>query len=323
MKKNLVRLAAWAALLLLPLPALAASEGSFTRTLNVGQGVDLNVTTGSGNVTVRTGSGNTVRIEGRIQARSDWSGMSGDEKVRRLEANPPVEQNGSFIRIGHVEDSELRRNVSIDYDITVPASARVSSDTGSGDQHISGLRAAVRAHTGSGNVTVSDVGAETRVESGSGDLDLSNITGRVYASTGSGNIKTSRIAGAFMGSSGSGDIHLDETAAGEVEAKAGSGNITVYGVNGPLTVSTGSGEIHVEGTQRGDWAIEAGSGNVRLKLAGEPSFELDAHSSSGDIDLGFPVTVQGSMRRNQVQGRVRNGGQLLRVRTGSGDIEIR
>ncbi len=323
MRKNLAIVAAWAALLLLPLPVLAATEGSFTRTLNVGPDADVNVQSGSGNITVHTGNDGTVRVEGRIHARSDWSGMSAAEKVQKLEANPPIEQNGSFVRIGRIDDSDLKRNVSIDYDVTVPARARVNSETGSGDQHISGLRAPVRVHSGSGNLTLSDISAETRAESGSGDLDLANITGRVYASTGSGNIKTDHIAGAFIGSSGSGDIRLDETASGEVEAKTGSGNVTAYGVNGPLNVSTGSGEIKIQGTQRGDWRLEAGSGNVQVKLAGEPSFDLDAHSSSGDIDLGFPVTVQGSMRRNQVQGRVRNGGQLLYVHTGSGDIEIR
>ncbi|HTK94445.1 MAG TPA: DUF4097 family beta strand repeat-containing protein [Terriglobales bacterium] len=323
-KTRLLTFVAWAALLLLPLPALAASEGSFSRTLNVSAGdVDLNVQTGSGNITVRTGNDNSVRVEGRIHARGGWSGMSGDEKVQRLEANPPIEQNGNWIRIGRIDDGELRRNVSIDYELVVPARSRLSSETGSGDQRISGLKGAVRAHTGSGNLTLADIAAETRAESGSGDLDLSNITGRMYVATGSGNIRTSRVAGAFVGSSGSGDIHLDETASGEVKATTGSGNVVVTGVNGPLDVSTGSGDVEVSGQQRGDWQLEAGSGNVRLKLAGEPSFDLDAHSSSGSIDVDFPITVQGTMRRNQIQGRVRNGGQLLKVHTGSGDIEIR
>jgi hypothetical protein len=322
MKRQITILAAFAALLL-PLSALAATEGHFERTLQVSGEPDVSVSTGSGNITVRAGGGNSVEIRARIHAHGSMFGMGAEEKVQRLEQNPPIMQSGSLIRIGKIEDRELRENISIDYDITVPARTLLNTETGSGDQNISGLQDRVHAHSGSGNLTISSVSAELRAESGSGDLDLSNLTGRMYVSTGSGNIRTSRVAGAFTGSSGSGDIHLDETAAGDVKLETGSGNVKAFGVNGTLDVSTGSGDIEVAGQQRGDWRLGAGSGNVRIRLAGEPSFDLDAETSSGDINLGMPVTVQGSMGRHRVEGRVRNGGQLLRVHTGSGDIEVR
>ena len=323
MKRQITMLAAFAALLLLPLPALAAAEGHFERTLQVTGEPDVSVNTGSGNITVRTGGGNTVEIRARIHARSNMFGMSGEEKVRQIEQNPPILQSGSMIRIGKIEDRELRENVSIDYELTVPARTLLNAETGSGDQNISGLQDRVHARTGSGNLTISNISAELRAESGSGDLDLSNLTGRMYVSTGSGNIRTSHVAGAFTGSSGSGDIHLDQTAEGAVKLETGSGNVKAFGVNGTLDVSTGSGDVEVAGQQRGDWRLSAGSGNVRVKLAGEPSFDLEAQTSSGDIEVGMPVTVQGSIGRHRVQGRVRNGGQLLYVHTGSGDIEVR
>src|SRR3954467_9721498 len=171
---------------LLALPASAqTAHGSFQRTLKVSSAeVDLAVKTGSGNITVRAGSGDTVEIAGRISARGSWSGLSGEEKVQRIEANPPIEQTGNIIRIGRTEDHDLRQNVSIDYDITLPARTHLSSETGSGDQHVDGVQAGLRAQTGSGNLTFSNIGgtngAELRAESGSGDIDLSNATGRMY-----------------------------------------------------------------------------------------------------------------------------------------------
>src|SRR5215468_7178692 len=79
-------------------------EGSFDRTLNVSSGnVDLDVRTGAGSITVRSGGGNTVSIHAKIQARDNWlwnSGLSVEEKVKKLQANPPIEQNGNTIRIG-------------------------------------------------------------------------------------------------------------------------------------------------------------------------------------------------------------------------------
>ena len=39
-------------------------------------------------------------------------------RVRRIEANPPIEQNGNSIRIGQMRDDDLYRNVSISYEVT-------------------------------------------------------------------------------------------------------------------------------------------------------------------------------------------------------------
>lgn len=312
-----------ALLLAMPTQANASAQGSFSRSLKVGAGdVDLNVKTGSGNITVRAGSGDTVEVHARIHANSSWSGLSAEEKVQRIEANPPIVQTGNTIRIGSIEDHDLRQNVSIDYEITTPARTHLWSETGSGDQHVDGMQAGIRTQTGSGNLTLSNITGEVRGESGSGDIELTNANGRMYISTGSGNLRTSNVAGSFVGSSGSGDIRLDQTGSGDVKVETGSGNVVARGVNGPLSVSTGSGDVEVTGQQKGEWTLSAGSGNVRVHLNGEPSFDLDAHTSSGEIDVNFPVTIQGSFRKNELRGKVRNGGSLVRVRTGSGDIEF-
>jgi len=107
-------LLATAVALALPAQASARAEGSFSRTLKVSGDVDVNVTTGSGNITVRTGAADTVEIHARIHASDNWSGLSAEEKVRRIEANPPIEQTGSLIRIGRIEDHDLKQNVAID-----------------------------------------------------------------------------------------------------------------------------------------------------------------------------------------------------------------
>jgi DUF4097 and DUF4098 domain-containing protein YvlB len=321
--KRLTTLAAlFLALLVLPVYAEQA-EGSFSRSLKVSAGdVNVNVNTGSGNITVRTGLGDTVEVHARIRARNGW-GLSAEEKVKRIEANPPVEQSGNTIRIGHLEDRELRQNVSIDYELTLPARTALAAETGSGDLRAQGLQSALRAQTGSGNMTLSNITADVPAESGSGDIELTDVKGSMYISTGSGNIRTTRVGGRFIGSSGSGDVHLDQTSAGEVKVETGSGNIDARGVNGSVNASTGSGDVEIDGRQSGDWRLGTGSGNVRVRFEGEPSFELDAQTSSGGIDVNFPVTIQGRFEKHSLRGKVRNGGNLVYVRTGSGDIEFR
>jgi hypothetical protein len=50
------------------LSAAAAAEGSFQRTLSVNGAVNLEITTGSGTIDVRTGESNQVQVTGRIRA---------------------------------------------------------------------------------------------------------------------------------------------------------------------------------------------------------------------------------------------------------------
>ena len=66
------------------LPVAAASEGSFQRTLTVNGPVHMDLTTGSGNVEVRTGSSNQVQVTGHIRV-TEWFGGNGEDKIKRLE----------------------------------------------------------------------------------------------------------------------------------------------------------------------------------------------------------------------------------------------
>lgn len=305
------------------LPLTAVPTGHFERTLQISGPVDLEVTSGSGNITVRTGGNGSVYVSARIHASSSWLfGGNEEEKIRRIEKNPPVEQQGNSIRIGRIEDRELVRNISIDYELTVPAQTKLTSHTGSGDTSISGLQLPATAKTGSGNITVENLAGDARISSGSGDLKINGVKGSLHAETGSGNIRAEGIAGEITATTGSGDVEMRQVSAGDVKVETGSGNVKLHGVKGGLRAETGSGDIEAEGEATHDWRLGAGSGNITLRLPSQASFNLDARTSSGTLKVNRPVTTQGTMSKNRVQGKVGNGGVILDVHTGSGDIAI-
>lgn len=327
--KNLIATYFVVALFMLTLsskPACAASTGHFERTLQVSGPVTLEVITGSGNITVRTGSGTTVQVNAKIHGNNSASWLFGggniDEKIRKIEQNPPVEQQGSTIHIGRIEDRDLTRNISIDYELTVPAQTKLTSRTGSGDQWISGVQLSLSARTGSGNINVDHIGGNARIESGSGELKIDSIQGNLSAQTGSGNIRAEGVAGEIVANSGSGNIEMRQVAAGDVRVETGSGNVKLYGVKGGLRADTGSGDIRAEGEPTHDWRLGAGSGNIRLKLPAQANFNLDARTLSGSMEIRRPVTMQGQMSPKHVIGKVGSGGVLLEMHTGSGDIEL-
>jgi Putative adhesin len=279
-------------------------QGGFEKTLSVSGPVDLEVLTRSGDVTVRAGSSGSIFIRGKIYVSDHWMSGNRDADVHEIEQHPPIRQDGNSIHIDYVN----MRNISVDYEISVPADTVVHTRSGSGDQIIEGTR---------GNVDT---------QTGSGDVKLANLTGEIRLQTGSGNIRAHHISGAVRGGTGSGDVEIEEAAAGDIDLRAGSGNITARGIQGAFRGETGSGDVTAEGTQTGSWEIHTGSGNVHVRLPSNAAFDADISTSSGTVDVNEPIemTVQGRVgdSHKQIHGKVHGGGPILRVRTGSGDIHI-
>jgi hypothetical protein len=303
-------------------PALAEVHGQFERTLSVSGHVDVQVETGSGSIEVHRGGSNQIHVVGRISANEWFGGGNAEERIKKIESNPPIQQSGNDVRIGHVDDPELKHNLSISYEITVPESTQLRSSSGSGTQNIADIAGPLEANTGSGEVKLSNIGAGVHAHTGSGNIEANEVHGSLYARTGSGSIHATNIAGGFDGQTGSGHLTLEQSAPGSVHAETGSGGLELRNVKGSLQASAGSGDVRVEGEATGGWMVRTGSGSVQLKLPGNASFDLDAHTGSGSINLSHPVLVQGSIGRKEVKGKVGGGGVPVEVQTGSGSIRI-
>jgi hypothetical protein len=137
-------------------PAFAASEGHFDRTLTVTGAVDLDVQTGSGEISVRAGDSTKVEIHAKIHG-SGWGDV--EQRIHEIENNPPIEQSGNTIRIGHIENHEWKRNISISYELIVPAQTKLRSESGSGDQKVEGVNGPAEMNSGSGGLHVKNIGA--------------------------------------------------------------------------------------------------------------------------------------------------------------------
>jgi DUF4097 and DUF4098 domain-containing protein YvlB len=284
--------------------AWPSPQGTFDRTLHVTGPVDLEVLTHSGDVHVRAGSSGTVQIHGKIFVGDHWLLGHRDTDVHSIEQNPPIRQEGNNIHIDYVD----MHNISIDYEVTVPADTTVRTHSGSGDQTIEGTH---------GNVDV---------QTGSGDVKLASLQGEIRLQTGSGDVRAHEVSGSVKGGTGSGDVEIEEMGPGDIDMHTGSGNITARGIQGSFHGEAGSGDVTAEGTQTGSWDIRTGSGNVHVRIPSNAGFDADISTSSGSIDVGAPIemTVQGRVGEShkQIHGKARGGGPLLRVRTGSGDIHI-
>src|SRR5207244_12292946 len=103
-------------------------------------------------------------------------------------------------------------NISIDYDMTVPADTAVRERSGSGNQEIDGLR------------------SKLDLESGSGDMRLRDVSGDIHVYTGSGNVERREVSGPLTREAGSGEIRVESKGSGDVRVHPGSVHIELHKV---------------------------------------------------------------------------------------------
>jgi DUF4097 and DUF4098 domain-containing protein YvlB len=293
-----------------------------SQSFKVGSDSSLVVSGVSGDVRVTGGSGNTITVEATKRVRH----RDADEGRRLLSALRVEMTNvGGRVEVRAVyprrsgNSWDRNASASVDYVVSVPASALVTVKSISGDVTIGGVKGEVRAETISGDVELTATPNVILAKTVSGDVIAKDIGGTsvLTLSTISGSVIASglNVRGLECGSV-SGDVRLSGVQVERALAKSVSGNIEF---DAPLT-------------RGGRYEFSTHSGNVRLVLPANVGFELDANSFSGSIRSDLPVTLRaggdrdddrrrGSSRR-AIRGSYGDGSAILAVRSHSGSVVI-
>jgi DUF4097 and DUF4098 domain-containing protein YvlB len=294
----------------------------FSRKVKIGRDGRFSLNNIAGDIVVTAGPSDEVSIEAVKKTRGDKSELANvqitvDDRAGRVDVRTEYEQN-------RTDRNRRTDHVSVDYTVTVPASASVDVHSISGSVKVTGVHGPLRAETISGTITVSDAPKLEAAKSVSGNVSLTGIAsdGDLSASSVSGNVtaKGVKARGLDLGII-SGDINVSDVTCERLGVKSVSGSVEYAGAI-------------VKG---GRYEINAHSGTVRLLLANPAGFELNANSFSGSIRSELPLTIGGdSARRNGNTPRGRrdavnnhsmratfgDGSATLVVRTFSGDIVI-
>ena len=276
----------------------------FSRKAKIGRDSRVSIMNIAGDITVTAGSGDEVSIEALKRTRGDKSELARvritvDERAGRVDVRTEYEQNRS-------DRNGFSNHVSVDYTVTVPASASIELHSISGTVKVTGVLGSVRAETISGNVTTSETPKLELAKSVSGNVLLTGVTldGDLTASTISGNLAANGVKahGLDLGSV-SGNINLAEVTCERLAIKSVSGNVEYSG-----TIA-----------KAGRYEINSHSGTVRLMLANPAGFELNASSFSGSIRSELPLTIGGDSSRRDSGRRRDNGINSHNMRASYGD----
>jgi len=245
-----------------------AAEGSFERSLHVDGPLDLDVLSRSGHIRVQTGSGQTVTVRARIRAYGSmvlFHPYSPAEQVQRLESNPPVEQHGNTIRIGYIDEEALASNVSISYDLTVPAATRLRTSSRSGDQTIDAIDGPVTASSRSGRINITNVVNALDIDTRSGDVDVRSRAKDVKVVSRSGHVALEgEPSQSWTVQTRSGDVEV-EAANAEVDVDSRSGSVRS---DRPVQIQGGQSRHQLQGVIGKGGAhlqVTTRSGSVRIR----------------------------------------------------------
>ena len=167
--------------------------------------------------------------------------------------------------------------------------------------------------------------ADLTVRSGDGSVEVDSINGSVDLTTGDGSITVQGAKGNIRFHTGDGSIEahgLD----GQVDATSGDGHINVEGRFTSLNIKTGDGAVTARASAgskvQTSWTIQTGDGSVEVEIPGDLQANIDASTRDGHINLGLPVTVEGTFSSSKIHGTLNGGGQSLTIRTGDGSIHL-
>jgi hypothetical protein len=206
--------------------------------------------------------------------------------------------------------------------------------SGGGNIKAGNSQGRVEISTAGGNVLASSMASGT-IQTGAGSIEIGQSRGDLSATTAGGSVDVNEVQGKATLQSGGGNIHLG-SARGRVTANTGGGSIEMWKLWQGAQAQTGAGTITAEFVGgRGaftDSLLRTSAGDVVVYLNGSVPCTIHASSelaSGQGIRSEFPelkITSEGGTygpRSVMADGSINGGGQILKIRTTIGQIEIR
>lgn len=290
--------------------------------------------------------------------RLEVSTSGGDVSVREMKSEITLHTAGGDIDLTAVGGPV--RAITSGGDITLrTSSGDVDLKTAGGDVTLENILGTLRASTSGGDITLVGAKKDAEVSTSGGDIDIREISGRLDARTSGGDIIVEQCSGEVTVRTSGGDITVRDTGS-NTRASTSGGDIEVYNINGAIVAKTSGGDLELREVRGAiDGATSGGdiTATVTLTDFSKPH-PITLRSSGGSIELSIPekmpatvraeITMEhrgwGAFERYEIlsdfpltmskdkvagreiiraEGNLNGGGDVIDLRTSSGNIEIR
>ncbi len=272
--------------------------------------------------------------------KGSLNAATGGGDIKLMEIDGPVETKtgGGDIEISRTTQEVTAKTGGGDVDVSY-SSGPVNVTTGGGDITISETKNQVEVRTGGGDAEIKGTQGNVKVKTGGGDIQISDANGEVTAKTGGGKISIRNVTGNFWAITGGGDIEA-KTVGGTINVKTGGGTVDLKDIQGSLEVATGGGDVTAEVTLK-DFTKDhhmdiqqTGGGEIYLRIPPKLPATIQAEIKANrrnweeyEITSDFPlkITTNNDNPRYRIiraTGNINGGGDLIRLKTGGGNIRI-
>ena len=274
--------------------------------LNVPRQYNLEVTTHGGNI-------DTEDVDGRVTLNTSGGNISAGEVTGMAR----FETGGGHITV---------KDVSSDLYAT----------TGGGHIIAGAVAGNATLHTGGGHIRVMSIGGTAKLDTGAGgNISVEKSGAILFADTRGGQIEVGEAAGQVRARTGGGGIHVVKSL-GPTNLESGGGSIYLTQVDSAVRASTNVGGITAwlgnEVKQSGGCDFHSADGDIVVYIPKELPITVDAAIQLGDdhrlvVDPAFGLKVSYDDVTNgshvvRASGALNGGGEILRLRTISGNIRL-
>jgi len=266
------------------------------------------------NLDVET-QGGDITVDALLEGEARLTTAGGDVRTSEVTSAVRIETAGGSINLGKIGGDLTAR--------TAGGSIRVNDVKGNAFLETSG-----------GEIVTGAVAGALKAETAGGDIVAGGATGQVLARTAGGQIQIGPIGGSVRAETAGGSIRL-QGARGRVVAETAGGSIDLLKVESAVRASTSAGRILAEFncTKKtfGPSLLETSMGDVYVYLPTDVPLTIDAAidtAAGRRIHSDFPLDIQGDKEELvpstlRGYGTLNGGGEVLRIRTVAGNIEIR
>jgi len=207
----------------------------------------------------------------------------------------------------------------------------------------------VTLHSGSGTISAADIEGPARMTSSYGTVKCERFSGGdLYLKSGSGRVALSDATfGKCEAISSYGPVTGDAVKGDSIKLRSGSGAVAITdGIAPAMDLSSSYGSVKAVRITTGDLKAHSGSGSVRVECTADcpadlvadvttsygsidftapPAFagRADLSTSYGSVQTDRPITVSGKINKKKVVGTIGVGAGRLRLRSGSGSVDLR
>ena len=299
---------------------------------------------------------NGVSVDIAVQVPENYSldlkTSGGDINVEDLGGDVRARTSGGDVDIGNIRDAVVDVRTSGGDIQLESAGGDTRMETSGGDIQVENAYGRTDVQTSGGDIQVENAKGELTATSSGGDMQIEHSMGSLTLRTSGGDIQIEHAMAGVRAESSGGDIAI-ENARGTVDVSSKGGDIDIENADGGVTATTTGGEINVgltgtESSTDRSCYLKSKGGDVTIYLPEDLAATIDAEihvvktgfwgdvsnriysafDLSGNKGGGHTKSRTGiyggtGSGRASAAGDINGGGDLIRLETSNGDINIR